>query len=167
MLEDHVRLMMLLKNAGEVAGRKKLQKMVYIAKRLDFPFNERYDFHFYGPYSEELTLKIEELCNLGLVKEVKEKKGGYYQYCYSLTDEGETFLLHYDMNIPLLHPFVEALNGESSRFLELVSTILYFGQLDKQAIKEKVAVVKRKQAYSEDEVEKGFRYIESIKKIAH
>jgi uncharacterized protein YwgA len=34
-------------SAGEVIGRKKLQKMVYIAKKLNYPFYEKYNFHFY------------------------------------------------------------------------------------------------------------------------
>lgn len=74
MLNDHVRLMGALAASGEIIGRKKLQKMIYISKKLDFPFQERFQFHFYGPYSEELTLRVEELTNLGFIEEVKEKK---------------------------------------------------------------------------------------------
>ena len=33
--------------------------MIYIAKKLHFPFEEKFEFHFYGPYSEELTLQLE------------------------------------------------------------------------------------------------------------
>ncbi len=91
MLTEHAKVMALLKDAGEVVGRKKLQKMVYISKKLKLPFQERYNFHMFGPYSEELTLRVEELSNLGFVKEVKEKKAGYYQYRYALTEDGETF----------------------------------------------------------------------------
>ncbi|WP_213074506.1 YwgA family protein, partial [Acinetobacter baumannii] len=74
--------------------------MIYIAKKMQFPFYEKYDFHFYGPYSEELTLQIEELCNLGFLHEVKEKKGGYFQYRYSLTETGSAFLDHADLDMP-------------------------------------------------------------------
>ena len=35
---------------------------------------------------------MEELCNMGFLNEVKEKKGGYYQYRYTLTENGEDFL---------------------------------------------------------------------------
>lgn len=75
MLKEHAKLMKVFSDSGEIIGRKKLQKMIYIAKKMQFPFYEKYDFHFYGPYSEELTLQIEELCNLGFLHEVKEKKG--------------------------------------------------------------------------------------------
>lgn len=65
--------MKVFSDSGEIVGRKKLQKIIYIAKKLELPFYEKYDFHFYGPYSEELTLQVEELCNLGFLHEVKEK----------------------------------------------------------------------------------------------
>ena len=76
MLNDHAKLMQAVMVSGEIIGRKKLQKMIYIAKKVAFPFHERFQFHFYGPYSEELTLRVEELCNMGFLNEMKEKKGG-------------------------------------------------------------------------------------------
>ena len=92
MFKDHARIIHAISTAGEISGRKKLQKIVYIAKKLSFPFKEKYQFHFYGPYSEELTLRIEELCEMGYLNEVREKRAGYYQYCYSITDAGQDFL---------------------------------------------------------------------------
>ena len=41
--------------------------MIYIAKKMNFPFAEKYELHMYGPYSEELTLRIEELCEMGFL----------------------------------------------------------------------------------------------------
>ncbi|CAM5365489.1 hypothetical protein [Bacillus safensis FO-36b] [Bacillus safensis subsp. safensis] len=76
MLKEHAKLMKVFSESGEIVGRKKLQKMIYIAKKLDLPFYEKYDFHFYGPYSEELTLRIEELCNLGFLDEMTAKNQG-------------------------------------------------------------------------------------------
>ena len=65
MLENHAKLMQFFSSTDEIVGRKKLQKMIYILKKCEIPFEERYQFHFYGPYSEELTLRVEEMCNLG------------------------------------------------------------------------------------------------------
>ena len=157
--------MALISEAGEVIGRKKLQKIIYIAKKINFPFVERYNFHFYGPYSEELTLRIEEMCNLGFVHEMKEKKGGYYQYRYSLSEEGKKFLGVSNLNLPSLKAFTTEVNEKSSRFLELVSTIFFFEELEKQEIIEKVHTLKAKQNYSEDEINEAFAYIESLKQI--
>ncbi len=151
--------------AGEITGRKKLQKMIYIAKKIDYPFYEKYNFHFYGPYSEELTLRVEELCNLGFLDEVKEKKGGYYQYRYGLTEKGEQFLGHYQLDMPPLDDCMQVLNEQSARFLELVSTVLYFEGLEKEEVKEKVFTLKAKQRYTDEEVEEAYQYIESLRNL--
>ena len=110
--------------SGEVIGRKKLQKMIFIAKKLAFPFGEKFQFHFYGPYSEELTLRVEELCNMGFLNEVREKKGGYYQYRYTLTEDGREFLSENEhVEMPYLEECLTDMNGQNARFLELVSTV--------------------------------------------
>ncbi|WLD93216.1 YwgA family protein [Alkalihalobacillus sp. AL-G] len=163
MLEDHARLIALFDYAREVVGRKKLQKMVYIAKKLNFPFCEKYQFHFYGPYSEELTLRVEELCNLGFLEEMKEKVGGYYQYRYALTEEGGSFLKHYELDLSSLKACVTLMNEQPSRILELISTIMYFDHLQKEEIAEKVKTVKQKQKYTDEEIEEAFQYIEELR----
>jgi uncharacterized protein len=161
--EDHLKVVTLIQEAGEVIGRKKLQKMVYIAKKLNFPFQEKYQFHFFGPYSEELTLKIEELCNMGYIHEVKEKVSGYYQYRYEVNEEGNKLLSTYGTAIDMLGTCVRSMNEQSSRFLELVSTIMYFDKLENEEIKEKVQTVKAKQKYTEEEMEEAFGYIADLK----
>ncbi|NEU30455.1 YwgA family protein [bacterium LRH843] len=165
MLNDHANVMALFLQAGEIVGRKKLQKMIYIAKKLDMPFSEKYTFHMFGPYSEELTLRVEELCNLGFVVETKEDKGNYFQYRYDLSPEGQKFLRLYELELPKMDGLAKKLNEQSSRFLELVSTLLYFDELPLEQVKEKVFVLKRKQNYSEEDVEQGYCFIKSLKEV--
>ncbi|RXJ02742.1 YwgA family protein [Anaerobacillus alkaliphilus] len=165
MLNDHAKIMALISEAGEVIGRKKLQKIIYIAKKINFPFQERYNFHFYGPYSEELTLRIEEMCNLGFVHETKEKKGGYYQYRYTLSEEGTKFLSISSLNMPKLQDFITDINDKSSRFLELVSTLLFFDDLSAEEQVEKVHTLKGKLNFTEDEIAEAFAYINQLKQI--
>ncbi len=164
-MKEHAKLMKVISSAGEIIGRKKLQKMIYIAKKVNLPFYEKYNFHFYGPYSEELTLRIEELCNLGFINEVHEKKGGYFQYRYSLTDAGQEFLGHYELDLPPLKDFMLDLNEQNSRFLELVSTVLYFEGLEKDEVKDKVFTLKSKQRYTEEEIDEAYQYIEKIRDL--
>ncbi|MGX1191710.1 YwgA family protein [Metabacillus sp. SLBN-84] len=163
MLNEHAKLMKVFSSSGEITGRKKLQKMIYIAKKINLPFYEKYDFHFYGPYSEELTLRIEELCNLGFLNEMHEKKGGYFQYRYSLTESGEEFLANYEPDMPPMQECMQDLNSQSARFLELVSTVLYFDSLEKEEVKEKVFTLKSKQKYTEEEISQAYEYIEAIR----
>jgi len=163
LLNEHAKIIKAFSSVGEVVGRKKLQKMIFIAKKLEFPFYEKYNFHFFGPYSEELTLRVEELCNLGFINEVKEKKGGYMQYRYALTDSGEEFLSHFELDLPCLGECMSDMNEQNSRFLELVSTVLYFENLPQEEVQEKVFTLKSKQRYTVEEVEKAYEYIEGLK----
>ncbi|MBB5174128.1 YwgA family protein [Texcoconibacillus texcoconensis] len=163
MLQDHAKLLTLIRQAGEVVGRKKLQKLVYIAKKMNLPIYERYQFHIYGPYSEELTLRIEEMCNLGFLHEQQEAKSNYIQYRYSLSEEGDKFLSMAPYERPKHQELIETLNEQSAKFLELVSTVLYFEELSKAEVKEKVFTLKRKQNYTDEDVERAYDFIEEIR----
>ncbi len=159
-LKEHARILSAIDAAGHIGGRKKLQKMVFISKKLEYPFQERFEFHFYGPYSEELTLKIEELCNLGLLSEIKDKENGYVHYDYSLTEAGREFLSLYgkENENDGLAACVKVLNNHNARFLELVSTIFYFDHLSKDEIIKKIQELKAKQKYTAEEIEEAFDY---------
>lgn len=164
MLNDHQRLMNVFALSGEVTGRKKLQKMIYIAKKLGFPFQEKFEFHFYGPYSEELSLRVEELCNFGFLDETKEDRGGYSQYKYRITAEGSEFLEEYDIEVPNLKECLTNMNEQSARFLELVSTVLYFEHDPREEVEEKIQTLKPKQGYTSEEIEEAYQYIAMLRK---
>ncbi|SDN01049.1 YwgA family protein [Bacillus sp. OK048] len=166
MLKDHAKLMQAISVSGEIIGRKRLQKMIYIAKKVEFPFHERFQFHFYGPYSEELTLRVEELCNMGFLNEIKEKKGGYFQYRYTLTDTGKEFLSLNEVEMPFLENCLCDMNEQNARFLELVSTVLYFDNLLKEEVINKVFTLKGSQKYTVEEIDLAYAYIESLKEKA-
>ncbi|WP_285767962.1 YwgA family protein [Peribacillus sp. SI8-4] len=163
MFKDHANIINAISTAGEISGRKKLQKIVYIAKKLSFPFHEKFQFHFYGPYSEELTLRIEELCEMGYLNEVREKKAGYYQYCYSITDAGQDFLSIQEVEMPALEACLLDMNEQNARFLELVSTVLYFDTLEKAEVTEKIFTLKSKQKYTLEEIDEAYAYIDQLK----
>lgn len=166
MFKDHAKIINAISAAGEIAGRKKLQKIIYIAKKLSFPFQEKFTFHFYGPYSEELTLRIEELCNMGYLNEIKEKKSGYYQYCYSITGPGADFLSMHELDMPALAECLLDMNGQNARFLELVSTVLYFDTLEKEEVVEKIFTLKSKQKYTHQEIDEAYDYIGQLQEKA-
>lgn len=164
MLEEHAKIVQFIGAADGITGRKKLQKMVYIAKKLQFPYKEKYDFHIYGPYSEELTLRIEELCNMGFLQEDRQDKGSYVQYKYQMTDAGEHFTQMAQIEEPsaALNSCIKQMKEKSSRFLELVSTLLYFENFPKEEQIEKVRVVKGKLNYSDDEIEEAFSFVMNL-----
>lgn len=159
LLQDHAKVVQFVSLAGEVTGRKKLQKMIFIAKKMNFSFQEKYSFHMYGPYSEELTVRVEELCNLGFMTERKEDKGSYVQYCYAPTESGKEFTTILGEENPRLKSIIEKMNAKSSRFLELVATLLYFDDLKREEQIEKVKIVKAKLNYSTEELQSGITFI--------
>ncbi|MFD1852226.1 YwgA family protein [Oceanobacillus bengalensis] len=163
MLDNHAKIMQFFSVAQEVTGRKKMQKMIYILQKSGVPFEEKYNFHFYGPYSEELTLRIEELCNLGFLNEVKEDKSNYYQYNYTITDDGMRFLQQFSLDMPDYREKVDKLKMKSSRFLELVATMFFFDDLPIEETVEKVHTVKPKQKYSEEEINEAIQFIYQMK----
>ncbi|QQK78059.1 YwgA family protein [Salicibibacter cibarius] len=163
MLNQHVNVLSLLQRVGEITGRKKFQKIVFISKKLGMPFHEKYDFHRYGPYSEELSLRLEELQQFGFISEIKEEKAGYYQYRYQVATNGEHFLktkgndretFEQQQNV------IEDMNACSSKFLELTATILFLEPADKEDIIKKVHMLKKTQNYSEGDIEQAYAHIE-------
>ena len=165
MLREHCKLLAVLQETGEIVGRKKLQKLIYIMKKLNFPFYEKYEFHFFGPYSEELNLKVEEMCHLSFVEEVKEKKSGYFQYRYTLTEKGEEFLNMSSYQPPMTKELLVDLNGQNARFLELVSTIFYFERYSREEVEEKVFTLKAKQNYDKEDMDRAYKYISALKRM--
>lgn len=162
MLHDHAKIMQFISVAGEVTGRKKLQKMIFIAKKMKFPFAEKFELHMYGPYSEELTLRVEELCEMGFLEERCVDKSSYVQYTYFVSDEGEGFLETVSPADQQLQSFIKKMQVKSSRFLELVSTLLYFDYLAQQEQIEKVNIVKNKLKFSETEMTDAFHFIKEL-----
>lgn len=162
MLQDHAKIVRFMMLAGEVTGRKKLQKMIYIAKKMNYSFQEKYNFHIYGPYSEELTVRVEELCNLGFVSEVKEDKGSYMQYRYTATESGKQFISILEEDEQNLLVTIQQMNSKSSRFLELVSTLLYFDDLSQEEQINKTATIKAKLNFTEREFNEAFEFIKAI-----
>lgn len=164
MIEEHAKIVQFIGVANGITGRKKLQKMIYIAKKLQYPYKEKYEFHFYGPYSEELTLRIEELCNMGFLQEERQDKGSYVQYKYQMTDAGEHFTQM--AQVPeATQDLVECINqmkDKSSRFLELVSTLLYFDYLPKEEQIEKLHVVKGKLNFTKEEIDEAFTFVMNL-----
>ena len=168
LLQEHAKIVQFISLAEEVTGRKKLQKMIYIAKKLQFPYAEKFELHMYGPYSEELTLRIEELCEMGFLQEERIDKGSYIQYKYNVSGEGERFLETAQPAPAQLVDVIGKMQVQTSRFLELVSTLLYFDHLVKAEQIEKVHIVKNKLKFSDVEMDTAFDFIQQLEhQIAH
>ncbi|WP_212508694.1 YwgA family protein [Litoribacterium kuwaitense] len=157
---EHAKLLKVLADTKKITGRKKLQKMIYIAQKLHYPFYEKFEFHMYGPYSEELTLQMEELDHLGLVRVYKEESE---ELLFTMTEEGEAFLQQSNVELPSTWACMNCLNQQSARFLELVAALLYFGHLPIEQLRQKVAMLKRQPQYEQVEIDEAFHFIQALK----
>ncbi len=95
--EKLLKLLLLIKLAGKIEGKTRLQKMVFLGKE-----EENVDIGFgfikynYGPYSFELTKALETLQTLGCIKVetilfASASEDGFQtkQFTYMITEEGE------------------------------------------------------------------------------
>lgn len=163
-MKEHANIVRWIDTLGEVAGRTKLQKIGYIAQFFGFQVDEKYAFHLYGPYSAELTARIEELCESAFLQEEAKVRGASIQYTYRVTEEGRAFAEVFTDASSIPEDVLRALNEQSSRFLEIVATLLYFDDLPKDERKEKVRVVKKRLDIEESEWTAAFDWIDAWKK---
>lgn len=133
MFSSYSSLTRLLLTAGEVRGRKKLQKLVFIAQSLGYPFAEPFHLHVWGPYSEVLAVKLKEMTDWGFAREeVLPGPAGNQHYVYAPGPNAERVAATEDAGLLKL---ITHLNAKDATFLEGVATVLFLraqGQRDEQ-----------------------------------
>jgi len=133
MTDSHAKVCLVIHVVGELIGRTKLQKIVYIAQRLGYPFLESFSWREYGPFSPALAAEVEELKELGILEEEPTREWGYVSWKYRLTELGEQFLDVIPATVPepegLARLVRELHQKRSARALELIASILYMEEL--------------------------------------
>lgn len=116
-----------------VAGRKRLQKIVFFLQKAGCPFGADYSLHHYGPYSRDLAETCDELVAAGLLNETVVENNFGRQYTYRMTPAGTSALNQTDQrlraqanDLAKFQPLAAELLPYDLWELELGSTILYF-----------------------------------------
>ncbi len=118
-------LSQLLHELDEIDGRKKFQKIVHILKCAGAPFDERFEYAHFGPYSETLRSELDSLCSHKYISEEANGKSYLFKKGERFNEiEGEEFL----SSSPNWSVFAKALNAYSPRKLESLSTTLFLLQ---------------------------------------
>ncbi|MCC6575009.1 MAG: hypothetical protein IT462_14625 [Planctomycetes bacterium] len=105
---------------GEVVGRTRLQKTVWLLQRLGLPTEYSYMIHFYGPYSEGLHAEVGLLENLGIVEESPMMtRGGEPYFVAKVTQRKGLPVEQLDERVKKAIPVLESAN---SIVLELAAT---------------------------------------------
>jgi len=110
----------------EIKGRKKLQKIVHILKDCGAPFHERFEYSFYGMYSQQIRTEIDALTEDDLVREDEFQAGANPAFSYSATPRLETLLTDMKMSDdPSWAQTARDLNKMEPQELECISTIRF------------------------------------------
>lgn len=165
-MESYRGIASLLGVTGKVSGRKKLQKLVYLAKEMGFPYLEQpFDYYLYGPYSESLANQIQELVVLGgVVEERSSTMHGHKTFAYSLTSIAHRYFREDIESVEHLRPGIELLMDRDARFLELVATLRFLlkSGLDQEEAVIEVRTRKQDQAYREDECREALAFLDQL-----
>ncbi|NNM84950.1 MAG: hypothetical protein HKL96_04220 [Phycisphaerales bacterium] len=123
-MDGMLEVLRLIATLGEVAGRKKIQKIVHILKACGYDFPHYYGYLHYGPYSSDLASEVGLLVSGGLVNEAG---GGKYEpYVYTPTEASISLLQELKASTsPEWSSIARDLNEKDANYLEAVSTILY------------------------------------------
>ncbi len=111
---------------GEVDGRKKLQKLVYLCQKAGANLGYSFGFHFYGVYSAELAFDVRAATTWRILSEEQSERGSYR---LKIGKEDLAFLSDAgDIAESGLHA-VQRLRDEPPGLLEALSTIVYLREL--------------------------------------
>lgn len=129
-------LVELVDTAGKIRKKINIHRIVYILQQLGAPFEERFKYNYYGPYSPTLELEIDELVDVNMIQ-VTESEPGIHTYT-STIKSSTSFLSKYK-------PVIKFLATLPSYMLELVATLFYlkehYGNNEK-FLKSKLSILK-------------------------
>jgi uncharacterized protein YwgA len=94
MFEELLVPLVLSETFGTLKGKTRFQKLVFLIQKEATSRNVQassfdYKLHYYGPFSSELSVVLENLKDTGLLEEkIEPTPNGYTRYVYSITDKG-------------------------------------------------------------------------------
>lgn len=164
-MDSRVKLLQVIDAVGELRGAKKLHKILYLAQVLGYGVNEDFVWHWYGPYSPSIALKIEDLVNTGALEESRAK-AHYETRSFQLTPEGQQLIEVFGkegQQEDALRDLVATLYGKwSARRLELIASIMYLqrsGRTRGAAIRE---VKQSKEKFTTNELRQALEDIAAL-----
>ncbi len=132
---DRYQLAKIVDWAGTLDTRKRLQKVAYLLKVLGCPLDAEYTLHRYGPYSQDIARRTDEMVEANLLVEKAESHAVGRQFSYRLADSARSGMAEYEATpqgqsrLERLEPFREQacrLFQADLKDLEFASTIVFF-----------------------------------------
>ena len=131
--------------SGKVAGRIRMQKLVFLLDKLGLESKFEYTYHHYGPYSSDLADALDFAKAFGLLSEIIEtrKSDGANYSIYSQKLEMKIYPKSDFLNDYKIKLAIEEINKSSSTVLELAATA-YWLKHDEKVDDWKTEIIRRK-----------------------
>ena len=162
-IQEELIICRVLSELEKIEGRKKFQKMMFISKEFDAPIRFDFNFHYFGPYSEQLAFLLK-----GLKDKYLNENTYYDTYIYTPNEKCKTMInkikddLDEKLDLKKYIPLIRFLNDFSAKILELVSSIMYLKHFssDKQDIEEDLKIMKAQ--HTNQDITTAFDLLEQI-----
>jgi len=166
-------LLKFINEVQKIGGRKKLQKLIYILEYLGCPTKNRFNMHYYGPYSSDLALELDTLVENKYIEETKINLTYGKEYIYKITESGQQYIQFLEEIIIDENAKKKAsnwvntfkkLNSSYKVFdLELTSTLLYWLDVGHSLDKAKQFTLEQKNIEaSNDSFKKAVKLAENL-----
>jgi uncharacterized protein YwgA len=168
-------LCLALQHFGEIKGRTRLQKILYLANISGWNAF-RYMFYQYGPYSDGIKDELDSLVQKEIIEE--EEADSYDDkkiYNYTLTPAGEEFAENIVSQIgqPELiektQQLFQELSGRTSDDLEIMTSLVFLKKSDPSRTNEKlVSLVKLyKPRFTDDQIKKNLTVFDLLSRFQY
>ncbi|MDQ1279564.1 MAG: uncharacterized protein QG670_826 [Thermoproteota archaeon] len=130
-------ILLVLQTAKSLTGRTKLQKILYLSNMCASNVIPDYKYYNYGPYSEMVSMEIENMRNNGWLEERSSKtQNDNVAYTYWLSRNGNeitnSLASKFDeKTVKNTIELVESLNSLSTDELEIMATLVFLREENK------------------------------------
>ncbi|WWR15923.1 hypothetical protein V1224_00210 [Lachnospiraceae bacterium JLR.KK008] len=150
------------KNGGNVAGRVRLQKIIYFCKALGADIDPNYKLYVYGPFSQQVADTLQDC----VMEDILVEKNGFIQEGIEFEDCLKSATSMEDLSMKILIDVLELCEALSTRQLEIDATTFFinrqqkilFGCEDKQNVIDKVIRAKGKR-FTEEEITESYQRV--------
>ncbi|MEQ1867451.1 MAG: hypothetical protein ABL996_22670, partial [Micropepsaceae bacterium] len=110
---------------GEIFGKVRLQKIVYLLDQIGLKSGFSYEYHHYGPYSEQLAERVEDEIVFGRLKaDLRRRQSDGVPYVvFRLPPDDNANAIDRDQPSDRIRMALSEMSGRSATVLELAATI--------------------------------------------
>ena len=132
-------------SGGEVLGRIKFQKLVYLLDKLGLSSGFKFSYHHYGPYSAELSSAADSAKAFGLIdEEFRQRKSDGARYSVFSKKNSSTLEPKVDFfSDENITSAIKLINTTSSTIVELAATA-YWLKIEESIVDWSSEIVRRK-----------------------